>query len=155
VRIAVPSPQHSQEAVFVLRRLHVKQWDADTQEALPSGFTLRPDEPGLSVFLESVKSPRQVLEKYLEDQREKFKDDPPKLENKLNSNGRTVEEMVDRHHWRVARVPTSSFQQTVFQIGEANEDGYLQIYGTPEDFQKYSTNIAREAILCTAEECKR
>jgi hypothetical protein len=147
--------QNSQETVVVLRRLGHQQWERDTLKPLPAGFTLRESEPGLSVFLASVQMPRQVLQKLLDLQHDRFQSGPQKLENWFHSNGRTVEDMVDRHHWRVERVAMSCFPNGIFQAGEANAEGYLQIYGTSEDFQRYSINIANQAILCTPEECKK
>jgi hypothetical protein len=155
VRIIVPSSLPLQDEVYLLRRLSAKQWDRHTQQALSAGFTRRATEEGLSVFSEQMITPRGLLQKLLDEKREQLQDDPQKLANTLRSIGESVEDMVDRCHWRIARVPLSAFPPNVFRVSEPDAGGHIEIVGTIEEFEQYNTKIARIASLLTAEECKR
>lgn len=148
----MPPIEPQQEAVFVLRRLTPKQWDRRVQEVLETAFTLRFDETGLSIYDENIQSPRTILQKVLDEQQERYKDDPQGLANWHNSNGSTVEEMIKKN-WRVARVPMSAFPPDTFSLTPQEPDGHQEIVGTAEDFQTYGVEIAGKATLCTPEEC--
>ena len=145
-------PETLQNDVFLLRRLNPKQWDRKENKVLPAAFVLRDGEPGLSLFAEGRQTPRSLLQKLLNEQREKFHDQPQKLQNWLQSNGTTVEEMVSKN-WRVARVSRTAFPPSTFSSTQQEENGHLEMRGTSEDFEKYSSHIARQARLCSPKEC--
>jgi hypothetical protein len=148
----VPSMEPKPEAVFVLRRLKAEQWEET--EVLPGAFALRRNESGLSVFAEDKQTPHTLLQALLNSQHKKYRKNPEKLNEWLQDNGATVEELVN-NGWRVARVPLSAFPSDVFTFTtpKPDGDGHHEIIGTADDFDTYSVEIADKAILCTSEEC--
>lgn len=151
---------------FVYRRLppgHQK-----TNQARDIAFQLRKkdlaeEEPSLSLYEPSQKTPRDVLQQMLDQQMHLEQSEDPEISRRatafLKSNGRTVEEVV-KTGWRVAKVSKAAFTDGGFRIGEPDATGHYAVKapadGAPEQaFKDHSSRIAGLATVLSVDECQK
>ena len=151
--------EQTAEAIdFVFRRALPAQCKAGKH---PTAFIPRKTETSLSVYHAGMRSPRSLLQDYLNGQLVKRSssvvEEIERANNMLKQYGATVEEIV-ANGWGVFRIGLSVFLELGFTadapipVDQPNA-GHINIFGEREDFQLHAMTLANRAVLLTAEQC--
>ena len=134
----------------VYRRVTPTSWDPRKNLAEPAAFKRRRNEASLSVFHAGRQTPRGVLQLCLDDQQRKLRSADPEEQaraaNFLELYGTSVESLAESG-WRVAVLPAAAFLERGFAMSPPDERGHQDVYGSYEDFARYSRELRMAARL--------
>ncbi len=141
---------------ILYRQLTPTSWDQKKNRLNSNVFRRRSNELGLSVYRADIQTPRGVLQACLDAQHRKLasanSEQVAAAENFFRLYGSTVESLVAAG-WRVARVPAAAFTERRFVLGDPDEVGHLNVFGTLEDFARYTNELSKHAELLSGEQC--
>jgi hypothetical protein len=141
---------------YVYRLLTPTAWEPRNNRLKSNVFRRRANEESLSAYRADRQTPRGALQCCIDaQQRLALSDDTgarEQAQNFITRYGTTVESLVEAN-WRVARLPISELTKRGFTVDEPDETGHVNVFGTFEDFARYSRELSGGAELLSAEEC--
>lgn len=73
-------------------------------------------------------------------------------ENFFRLYGTTLEDLV-RAGWRIVRIPLAAFTVRNFVLRDPDDIGHLNVFGSVEEFARYTSELSKCAELLTADQC--
>jgi hypothetical protein len=141
---------------LLYRQLTPTSWDQKKNRLNSNVFRRRTNEQGVSVYWADLQSPRGVLQVTIDAQHRKLTSGDPEqvaaAENFFRLYGTTVESLVEAG-WRIARVPVVAFTERSFTLEEPDTIGHLNVFGSVEEFARYTNELGKCAELLTADQC--
>ncbi len=147
---------------YLYRRMLPSQFDKRQGQPKSILFQLRENEDGLSVFDSNVKSPREVLQLYIDNNNLALinGDETAQLAaRKRLTEYPDVEAMVDKG-WMIVKIPKSAVTDLGLILSEVDENGHVLILGGEKFNDIYpplfiNMLIRGVASLASREECLR
>ena len=141
---------------LLYRQLTPTSWDQKKNRLNSNVFRRRPNEQGVSVYRADLQTPHGVLQACIDAQHRKLTSgDPAQVaaaENFFRLYGTTVESLVEAG-WRIARVPVAVLTERSFTLEKPDTSGHLNVFGSGEEFARYTNELSKCAELLTADQC--
>lgn len=149
------NPNNFSRHDYLYRRIPDTNLNLKDYSIKPSAFSYKEGE-SVSVFSPLVRTPRDVLQLCIDEQKEYSCSPNPKTrlkgENFLNKNGTTVEQLVEKG-WRVAEIRPVLLAEKISRIGKIEFSGHQDLWAKTDDINDFKKFCADKATLLTKEEC--
>lgn len=148
------------QVYYLYRRMLPSQFDKRQGQPKSILFHLRENEDGLSVFDSRAKSPREVLQQYIDNNKlaiENGTEVEQKAAQKRLTEYPNVEAMVDKG-WQIVKIPKSAITALGLELSDIDNNGHLLILGVENFNDVYPPlfiNLVINGIasLVSREEC--